>query len=360
MKMRWMLAGSLLTLVAVAAVIILGGQVMAQQDTDEGTPEPALQETFEEQEAQDEPESGHHVFSIDEDGLHGKIDIWLDRDPGFGMLFHMDEDLPGFVAEELELVLAQGEYLGQILAENDLTHFDLLELADLFDDFDPGQRLAELLGLTTEELQEAVLDGQSLAEIAEANGIEPQALVDAIVAELQAKMDQAVADGDLDQEQATALLDWFQGIVQLIVNESLTSFHDMDLSHLGEMDWPDFDLDDMDWGGFGLHEFTFTDPLTVAAETIGITHDELMQALMAGQSLEEIAEEHGVDPQAVKDAMSEAMKQGLGDLPEGFPHIELESIFEGMPHMEMFMASGFFFGEHLDNCCPCDQAESGE
>ncbi len=360
MKTRWMLAGSLLTLVAVAAVIILGSQVMAQQDTNESTPEPALQQTFEEQEAQDEPESGHHVFSFGENGMHGKIDVWLDRDPGFGMLFHLDEGLPGFMAQELEQVLAQGEYLAQVLEDNDLTHFDLLKLADQFDDWDPGERLAELLGLTVEELQQAVLEGQSLAEIAEANGVEAQELVDAIVAELQAKLDQAVADGDLEQEQAAALLDWFQSIIQLIVDESLTFSHGMDLSHLGDMDWPDFDLDDMDWGGLGLHGFTFTDPLTVVAETIGITHDELMQALMAGQSLDEISEEHGLDPQAVRDAISETIKQGFDDLPKGLPHFELQGIFEGLSGLEMFMAPGFPFGEHLDNCCPCDQAESGE
>lgn len=365
MKMRWMLAGSLLTLAVVAAMLILGGQVLAQQDPGEDTPEPALQEV-EEPKAQDEPESGHHVFSFGDDGLEGKIEIWLDRDPGFGMLFQLDEDLPGFLAEELDLMFTHGEELAQILEENDLTHRDLFKLQELLSDeeFDPVQRLAELLGITQEELIEAVMDGQSLAEIAEANGVEREALVDAIVAEAQAKLDQAVAAKDLTAEQAAALLDWFQGVVQVAIDESLMFFHDMDLdiaqgfSHLH--------MEDMDWPEFGLRAFTFNDPLVVAAETIGITYDELMQALVDGQSLEEIAEEHGVDPQAVRDAMSEAMKQELGDLPHVFPYIELGEIFEG----EMFEIPGLPFGEHWEEfdlpwmehleCCPCDEAESGE
>jgi uncharacterized protein (DUF433 family) len=358
-----MLAGSFLTLIVVAAVLVLGGQVLAQQDTSEDTPEPATQQV-EEPETQDEPENRHHVFSFGDDGLHGEIEIWLDQEPGLGLLFQMDEDLPDFFAQELDLLLTHGEELAQILEENDLTHRDLFKLQQFFSDeeYDPVERLAELLGITPEELVEAVMDGQSLAEIAEANGVERQELVDAIVVEAQAKLDQAVAAEDLTAEQAAALLDWFQGVVEMVVDESTMFFHDMDFPRIA----PGFGLrlEDMDWPEFGLRGFTFSDPLVVAAETIGITRDELMQALVEGQSLDEIAEEHGVDPHDVQQAMTEAMQQELGDL-QVFPHIEWGNIFDGefeipdLPFDKDWEEFGLPWMEFWE-CCPCDETESGE
>ena len=43
--------------------------------------------------------------------------------------------------------------------------------------------------------------------------------------------------------------------------------------------------------------------LRIAAETIGVEPSELREALRDGKSVSEVAEEHGVDPQAVIDAL---------------------------------------------------------
>ncbi|HWG92642.1 MAG TPA: hypothetical protein VNU66_00250 [Mycobacteriales bacterium] len=69
----------------------------------------------------------------------------------------------------------------------------------------PGRHLdaaAEALGISRDELRTALRDGQSLAEVAEANGVERQALVDALVAAASEHLDEQVAEGDLTQEQA--------------------------------------------------------------------------------------------------------------------------------------------------------------
>jgi hypothetical protein len=196
----------------------------------------------------------------------------------------------------------------------------------------------------------------------------PEALVDAIVAEAEAMLDEAVAAEDLDAEQAAAILDFVRQAVELIMDKPLDFPHAMGLHigpevrlHLGDVDWPDLDA------------LTFTDPLTVAAETIGITRDELLQALREGQSLKEIAEAHGVDPQDVREAQNEAIEKALEDLPEGFP--DLDITIEGLDDLPM---PGFFFGKQWDethgdwdqghhpwleywfNCCPCDETEEGE
>ncbi len=66
--------------------------------------------------------------------------------------------------------------------------------------------VAETLGLTEEEVRQAVIDGQTLAELAAANGSSAEELVDAILADIKSHMDEKVAAGDLTQEEADAKL----------------------------------------------------------------------------------------------------------------------------------------------------------
>lgn len=71
-----------------------------------------------------------------------------------------------------------------------------------------GARLdavAEALGITEDELHDAIEDGQTIAEVADANGVDVQTVIDALVAEATARIDAKVADGDLTQEQADEL-----------------------------------------------------------------------------------------------------------------------------------------------------------
>lgn len=61
---------------------------------------------------------------------------------------------------------------------------------------------ATALGLTVDELRTRLQDGESLAEVADAEGVDRTVLVDALVAAQQERLDQAVADGDLTQAEA--------------------------------------------------------------------------------------------------------------------------------------------------------------
>ena len=65
-----------------------------------------------------------------------------------------------------------------------------------------GEVVAGVIGIDAETLREAVQSGQSLAEVAEANGVDPQAVIDALVAEAQSHLDQAVQDGRLTEDEA--------------------------------------------------------------------------------------------------------------------------------------------------------------
>ena len=67
--------------------------------------------------------------------------------------------------------------------------------------------LAELLGLTADELRAELKDGKTLAEVAEAQGVELDAVVDALMAPMAEKLAQAVEDGKLSQAEADEKLE---------------------------------------------------------------------------------------------------------------------------------------------------------
>ncbi len=62
------------------------------------------------------------------------------------------------------------------------------------------EAVSDVLGLSGEEIRTRLADGQSLADVAEAEGVEVQALVDAIVSAGQDRLDQAVANGRLTED----------------------------------------------------------------------------------------------------------------------------------------------------------------
>ncbi|MCP4435188.1 MAG: hypothetical protein GY812_06765 [Actinomycetia bacterium] len=65
-----------------------------------------------------------------------------------------------------------------------------------------GEAAAEALGITTQELRQALRDGATIAEVAALQGVDVQTVVDAMVAEAQERLAAAVADGKLTQEEA--------------------------------------------------------------------------------------------------------------------------------------------------------------
>lgn len=64
---------------------------------------------------------------------------------------------------------------------------------------------AQALGISADELKTALRDGQTLAELAAANGTTEQAVTDAALAAGKTVLDQTVASGTLTQAQADAI-----------------------------------------------------------------------------------------------------------------------------------------------------------
>lgn len=69
-----------------------------------------------------------------------------------------------------------------------------------------GTVVADALGITADELRTALQDGQSIADVAAAEGVDVQVVVDAMVAAAQTRVDEAVAAGRITQEEADTKL----------------------------------------------------------------------------------------------------------------------------------------------------------
>ena len=77
----------------------------------------------------------------------------------------------------------------------------------MFGDREAGHAaLIEALGLTEEEVDAALENGQSLPELAEEKGISIEAFIDAIMTSHEEKLATAVEEGNLTQEEADQIL----------------------------------------------------------------------------------------------------------------------------------------------------------
>ena len=65
--------------------------------------------------------------------------------------------------------------------------------------------LAGILGMSQADIQQLRIDGQTLAQIAESKGIDPQELVDALAAQWSTRIDARVTAGALTAEEAATL-----------------------------------------------------------------------------------------------------------------------------------------------------------
>ncbi len=87
---------------------------------------------------------------------------------------------------------------------------------------------ATALGIEADELLEQLRSGETIAEVAAAQGVDVQTVIDAMVASVKERLDDAIADGRLDaSEEADRLAD---------VTERITTFVNEGLPERGA--WP--------------------------------------------------------------------------------------------------------------------------
>ena len=64
---------------------------------------------------------------------------------------------------------------------------------------------ASAIGVTAEELRTALQSGQSIADVAKSKNVDPQAVIDALVASMKQRLAESVTAGKLTQEKADEL-----------------------------------------------------------------------------------------------------------------------------------------------------------
>jgi hypothetical protein len=109
----------------------------------------------------------------------------------------------------------------------------------------PGLRggfdsLAKALGVTTDELRNDLRDGKSIADIAKANNVDLDTVADALVKEATDRLDQAVKDEKLTQEQADKIESGLKQTITDLLNGKMPELP-------GGMGHPGFG------GGFRMH-----------------------------------------------------------------------------------------------------------
>jgi len=138
-------------------------------------------------------------------------------------------------------------------------------------------------GLGSQEDQQAILD-----DAAKQLGVEPEALENALESALGARLDEAVKEGRLTQEQATELKERLkEGTLPLFGGR----------------------------GGPGHHGFGFHGPelFDAAASFLGVTEAELRTQLEAGKSLADVAAAEGKSVAGLKAALVDDVEEKLDE-----------------------------------------------
>lgn len=154
---------------------------------------------------------------------------------------------------------------------------------------------AATIGIERKALVAALRDGQSIAEVAEANDVAPQAVIDAIVAAMNTKIDAALDAGKIDEDRAATMKERGPARVTKLVNGEFEGR----ARHRGAR--------------AKLRRHARRAGLSVAADAIGIEPRALRDAVRGGQSVADVARDNDVDPQAVIDAVVTAANQKIDE-----------------------------------------------
>ena len=156
---------------------------------------------------------------------------------------------------------------------------------------------ATALGMTTTELQTAMAGGSSLAQVAAQKGVAVQKVIDALVADVKADINQAVTDGKLTQAEADVRLAEVATRVTAMVNGEGRSFGDRQGGR----------------GGKGRHGFGMHGDSAVLETVLGMSSAEIRAGLESGKTIADLAKEKGVNVQKVIDAPTEEARARITD-----------------------------------------------
>jgi ribosomal protein S20 len=135
---------------------------------------------------------------------------------------------------------------------------------------------AKALNLSVDDLRSKLEGDKTIAQVAQEQGVDVQTVIDAMVADATAHIDQAVQDGKLTADQANERKSNLQERITKLVNEGKPK---------GEGP-----------RGHGPK-------LDAAAKALGVSTDDLRGQLRDGKTIAQVADDRNVDKQKVIDAM---------------------------------------------------------
>jgi hypothetical protein len=166
---------------------------------------------------------------------------------------------------------------------------------------------AEKLGLTNDELIAELQAGKTIADVAAEKNVALNTIVDAVVAAHTERLNEQVANGQLTQEQADAML--------VLMKANVTER----LNGQGPAQGRGFGFGGRgDHAGMGMMGGQRGGPenslVTVVAEELGLTPAELATELRAGKSVADVAQEKNVSVGTIAEAVLAPRTERLNEL----------------------------------------------
>ena len=88
-----------------------------------------------------------------------------------------------------------------------------------------GAVLAKALGISETELRDQLRSGKTIAEVAKAKGVDVQKVIDALVSDASARIDQAVTDKHITAERAASIKEGLKDRITHVVNDGFKGGH---------------------------------------------------------------------------------------------------------------------------------------
>jgi hypothetical protein len=183
--------------------------------------------------------------------------------------------------------------------------------------------------MNVDELAAQMKDGATISDIS--GEAKVKAVIDALVAEHEDRIDEAVADGRLTEEEAEEVRDAVEDRVEAMVNgEHPTGLKSFGMDHFHGRDG---------FKGFGFRDHFRLDQF---AEELDLSVEELRERLAGGSTLAEIANDQGVATNTLVDVLLADLDEKLDALVAGerLTRERADEIRDGSAAMIEWMING--------------------
>jgi transposase-like protein len=157
-----------------------------------------------------------------------------------------------------------------------------------------GETAANTIGVTPQDLRTQVRSGKTIAQVATEHGVDANTVVNAIVAAVTQQIDQKAAAGSIDANRAEQAKQKLPDFANRFVNETKPR------------------------RGYRI----LKDALKAAAKEIGVSENELKDALKNGKSIAQVAKDHD---KSVDDVVNAIVKAATSDIDQAVKDGKLDS-----------------------------------